>query len=447
MIPLRPAQICVIDDDPNEYQKLIEILNKLGLGCVHIAGETIESLPERPIDGFRLVFLDLHLGEVEAGKTAAAKTANVFARSIAIDSAPVLVAVWSKFPEEIDGFRAALFEARPEFCGRLIFLLLAQKPMDASDGNIDEIKKAVNGLLAGAFPLDILWAWEYLAHDSISKTSAELCRLAIQRTTLRPTDDKDVERAKVLSGLRGILRALALAEASDALSKDSVASDLMRMLSSLQIDRLEHSPAGKMPDSVKIIAEAGGTDPDQAGKVSLNSMLLIGQPETDGAAFRPGTVYVIQDRGGFETLTSLPLLELQKAIFYKPLGMLNCIAFWWWRRNCIPFLVEISPTCDFAVQKRPLSRLVAGLFIPEYWMKYAKQKSPDGALRSIVGVNIPGIDKVVHPFLCAGFSMSLAPDKHPAFLRPVARFKEPLLSDLRSWVVSQAARIGFPYLT
>lgn len=145
MIPqLASPSVCVIDDEEHDYRPILDALLRLGLGCVHVRGDNEENLPPQPFNGLRIVFTDLHLAG-HIGKAAASHTANVFAKVVSKDTAPVVVVIWSKYandpadreeglpPEdqltEADLFKQTLLEAKPEFKERLVFLDM-QKPKD-----------------------------------------------------------------------------------------------------------------------------------------------------------------------------------------------------------------------------------------------------------------------------------------------------------------------------
>src|SRR6266446_4455159 len=89
----RTWPVCIIDDQPKEYEKLFRVLNKLGVGWVHVAGDRPSTLPAAPLEGLRLVFLDMHLGADTLPAVSASQTANVFAKTVSVRSAPILVVV------------------------------------------------------------------------------------------------------------------------------------------------------------------------------------------------------------------------------------------------------------------------------------------------------------------------------------------------------------------
>ena len=164
---LASPTVCVIDDEPVDYQPILAALNGLYVSCVHIVG-TIASLPPKPFNRLRLVFLDLHLtGAI--GKDAASYTANVFRKIVLVNTAPIVVVIWSKDagdkvdnanipPDdqetEADLFKRTLLEAESNWDeGRLIFVQMDklkrdERPEDWTDKLRKEIENSLQGLPA-----------------------------------------------------------------------------------------------------------------------------------------------------------------------------------------------------------------------------------------------------------------------------------------------------------
>ena len=60
MTGLQTSRVIVVDDDPTEVEGLLRGLSSIRIGALYFNGDP-EELPKAPIDGIRLVFLDLHL--------------------------------------------------------------------------------------------------------------------------------------------------------------------------------------------------------------------------------------------------------------------------------------------------------------------------------------------------------------------------------------------------
>src|SRR5260370_42023914 len=139
MRTLETTRVCIIDDEVDEYLPLIQALSRLRLGIIHIAGDKVEDLPEEPLPGLRLVFLDMKLGTEGDDALVAAHTAQVFSRVVSSSSAPLLVVVWTKHKDSVETFRGRLFEAYPEYQGKLLFTRI-EKPIDGTYAQADELR-------------------------------------------------------------------------------------------------------------------------------------------------------------------------------------------------------------------------------------------------------------------------------------------------------------------
>ncbi len=91
--------VCVIDDEPDDYNSILNALNELYISAVWIQGTSLEQLPPKPFTRLQLVFLDLHLTN-SLGKDAASHTANVFRNVVSADTAPIVVVIWSKYADD-----------------------------------------------------------------------------------------------------------------------------------------------------------------------------------------------------------------------------------------------------------------------------------------------------------------------------------------------------------
>src|SRR5258708_21090780 len=95
---LASPSVCVIDDDKKDYVHIGDALNELFVSFVWLSG-AVDQLPPRPFTRVQLVFLDLHLTS-SLGKDAASYTANVFTKVVSADTAPVLILICSKYPND-----------------------------------------------------------------------------------------------------------------------------------------------------------------------------------------------------------------------------------------------------------------------------------------------------------------------------------------------------------
>jgi hypothetical protein len=448
---LRTAQVCVIDDEPREYRRLLRALNSLRLGCVHIAGDKVEDLPTEPFCGLRLVFLDMHLGThggMEA-RAVTAHTANVFTHVVSPNSAPIVVIVWTKYAHLIASFRDSLFEAAPDFRGRLFFVRM-DKPQRSAQINVEELRKAIEAEIDKLYPLPLMWTWDAFVQRAACGATAELCRLAATQAQLTPGDDENQERTKMVNALTSVLTVLLRAEAGMSASPELAASTLLDVLIPLHSDRLENFSGQPELESARALLESNeGIGPASADVIiGLNTMLLTGAFHAEGEPFRPGTVYHICNANGFKNAVGFSVEQMAAALCQKDLLKIENVAkLQEWIAACRPIVVEMSPACDFAQRKRPIARFVAGFLVPPGQEKHTKERPTDDdrAIRALRKVKIPALDQeaVWLPIFSSALVLAIPEKLAVPFFQPIARLKEPVLSDLRNWLSGQGARTGY----
>ncbi len=115
MNALCSTRVVVVDDEFSEAEPLIRGLSKLGIGSIYYNG-VIEELPQSPLSGIRLVFLDLHLTVASAGSHATLNaTIGVLTKILRCTKGEVGIVCWTKHPEEKDDFESLLKERLDKF--------------------------------------------------------------------------------------------------------------------------------------------------------------------------------------------------------------------------------------------------------------------------------------------------------------------------------------------
>ncbi|HQL74850.1 MAG TPA: hypothetical protein PLD58_16845, partial [Phycisphaerae bacterium] len=67
MKALQSPTVVVIDDDHEEALPLLRVMSSIGVGACYFTGDK-DQLPEKPLEGIRLVLLDLRLFETVPGE-------------------------------------------------------------------------------------------------------------------------------------------------------------------------------------------------------------------------------------------------------------------------------------------------------------------------------------------------------------------------------------------
>jgi hypothetical protein len=461
------TRVCIIDDEPEEYLPMIQALSRLNIGSVHIAGDRYEELPVEPIGGLRLVFLDMKLGTEGDDAAITAHTAHVFTRVVSPGDGPVVVVVWTKHRDMVDAFRQRLYEANDQYRGRLLFTRI-EKPTDGTISQTDELQRAVSEELNKFYPVDLLWRWEKLVHEAASATTEEVCRHATSRAQIDAVDSEDAEVQKLLSGFTDVLRILVSAEAGQASTPSTAFFDLLGVLNPLHRDRLEHALAPSDVQAANRLLESEAVA-SEAEKLELNTMLLVARHIPNDMPFRPGVLLRVRDNQRFEAQFGVSLIDAfsdclevsmsqvrklqnrlesggldagQKATLETQLEEAKATitrTTTEWFAKCVPVLLEISPSCDFAQRHSRMAYLITGLLIPTGEGISFKTK---GAFYSLPAVRIPGIDTPMKLVFNSRFTLSRWPGNEHPEIEVLCRLREPILTDVRNWAAAQAARSG-----
>ena len=99
----RFTNVVVIDDVYDEVKPLFKILNHRGVGFVYYNGTDFNELPNQPLKGVRLLFLDFVLGtEGQSPRNKISTLMGVVKKAISEDNGPYIILAWTKhdIPED-----------------------------------------------------------------------------------------------------------------------------------------------------------------------------------------------------------------------------------------------------------------------------------------------------------------------------------------------------------
>jgi|GEM_PF-1967995 len=470
MRTLETTRVCIIDDEVEEYLELIHALSRLRLGSIHIAGDKLEDLPDEPLSGLRLVFLDMQLGIEGDDAAITSHTARVFSRVVPSNASPLLVVIWTKHKDMVEIFRNRLYEAYPDYRGKLLFTTI-EKPVGEIPTQADELRTAVSTEMMKFYPAEVLWRWEQLVHDAASATSEEIGKLATARARIKNEDSEEANTTKLLKALSDVLLMLIAAEAEKTISTQTALADLLSVLNPLHRDRLEHAVEKEDTKVAERLVSGGSIIPTPDEKVELNTMLCVAREVSDEAEFRPGVVFGIADTASFQNRFNVSIAEVFGESLDVPKKELNdlnqrlqsgkldiaqrekaeaqlhekLVEFDTkrdeWISSCIPILLDISPPCDFAQRNARFVRLLSGLMVPTG--SGVKIQSGRGAFRQVKAVNIPDREGSWDLIFCSRFVFTIPFNETAAYLATMWRLRDPILTDIRAWCSTQDARLGY----
>jgi hypothetical protein len=447
---LTSPSVCVIDEDQEDYQPILDALNGMFISSVHILGNDLTKLPPEPFRGLKLIFVDLHL-TAAVGKGAASHTANVFTKIVSPETAPIVVVIWSKYANvpvvgddalrgddqetETDLFKRTLLEAQPRYSGRLIFVEMDKPQRDDRPADwTAKLAKSIEATLKDQSAVDVLWKWDSVVRDacvSVSSGLTSLANLSAERTGHGLKDS-----------LKDSMRMLAQAQGGGDFSASMAHRHLAAALAQLLVDHLEHS------EQLSSFSSHGNwlrTKPVSAVKdvsTHMNALLLTASVSPNVAPYMPGTVYRAKDVRKFyrtfgKHLSSLADFCCQSK---RPSQKWRC-----WRANVQPVLVELSPECDVAQSYRASAFVVAGLVVPIAFVKELKKAESLSAFPAFhLRQPMPGfVSQDVVLVFCHRYKATLPLSAAPPWLEPWFRFRELPTASLRNLYAGQASRVGY----
>ena len=468
---LKTSPVVIIDDEAAEAIPVMRALGRLGVGCVYIPGDRLEQLPEKPIAGVRLVFMDMQLGTHGTPRQVGSQAANVFCRSIDAGTVPVVVVLWTKHEEDVEAFKTALFHSEPRFRAATLVTRL-EKPQQAEDIDVEDLRKRIVSLVDSYPPLAFIWGWEQLAHDAATETTNALGNLVMARVDPDTIPLGDAERLSAwLDALCHVLRSLVHVAAGQNVDSKTAHRDVLEVLAPLHQDRLEReliaSATGEFPDVLRIKWE-GPSSPEE---VAVNTMLLVAPVHKDDLAVKPGNLYLAQPDLGDSCLHAMcrvsaeriarELLQPTKDKCYETMGKeiqeyhkrgapagditsaehkMNA-RFQELLGECKPVLLEISPACDYAQRSREVARFVGGLLVPDKHANLIVGRKP--SVLRIEAVSLPGMDGAWHPVFSARFAYTLPEPDNVVKSKPICRLRTPVLVNTVSWCAAHASRPGY----
>lgn len=445
---LASPSVCVIDNEKEDYEPILQALNSLFISTVHIVG-TMDSVPQQPFKRLRLVFVDLHL-TTAIGKDAASHTANIFMRTVSAETAPIVVVIWSKYADdkvledgvpandqdtEAEVFKNTLLGAEPKFRERLIFVEMPKpKPDDRPEDWTEHLKQEIATALRGQEAIEALWGWESLVADGCSSITADLtsvAQMAISGTT-QPLKD----------GLKATLQTLAKAQGEGDFTPQTAPGHLLAALSGLLIDQLEQPDGLARIDAHGPWLEQNPAGPIGAGFAThMNSVLLAAGPTGTATPYMPGTVFRISDAEQFAATFGATLASLVDTCCTNITNKGDE-----WRLAVRPVLIELSPVCDMAQGKRVSALLSGGVLVPVSLQKFAQSRDAFGTLSGAFRMRWPTQDfpeqDVVLAF-CHRFRMTLPTGAVPAWLQPWFRLRELPTASIRNLSAAYSARVGY----
>src|SRR5262245_28446643 len=235
MTGVKTARAMVIDDDPVEAALVLLALGRLGIGAVYLKCDRAEELPTEPLDGIRLLFLDMVLAGTTDTKQVVSHLMTVLKRVLPTDPHPILIVLWTKHYQDYgEPFKQALAGEFKQLPPNVV-VVLDKAQFDPEDpATVMKIAAAITVELNKREPMNLIWNWEQSIHDAASRTTSVLMQLVISRLS-KPDDD-------VTPALWNTLKAMVVAAGGESShSPQEAVALLFETLNSIHFDRTETS--------------------------------------------------------------------------------------------------------------------------------------------------------------------------------------------------------------
>lgn len=367
MIPLY-SRVVAIDDVESHLQKIIWGLGKAGFSALPFSFEDgkLESPPERPLPGIRVVFSDIHLvgGGLNNEKTHAANIIRCLRQIVA--PGPYVLIFWSQFPGDSNRL-VSLIQERAEEAGLVppIGYAAIDKNevfnIDSDDGDEDfkalKLRELILEKLREFKTLAIASSWEERTARAAAKTTDRIFQL------IKASDDPTADWEALL----GFLACEAVGQHN---AKDSIVPALDAALLPLLEDQLlliGNEPIPTQEDIkalLDVVSKEKRACPPTVAKSQLNASYLIEELSSNSHTR-------MWARG---TATTLGVGFINSGLFVRAFGHDDTTLI---RREFATrdlddeekkstklHVVELGPECDHVQNKLSTHRYLLALLVP-----------------------------------------------------------------------------------
>jgi hypothetical protein len=411
----RNGRVVVIDDVPAEGLPLVRVLSKNKIPAAYFTGLNKDELPDKPMSGVRIIFLDIILGtDGQNDKTKVSTAISVLKHVVAQkEKSPYLLIAWTKHEELVAGIKDGLKDNPPVF-----ILNLRKNQCKYQDGsyNLKKIEQKLKSGLrnVGAFHLFALW--ENIVHQSAGKIVDDF-------SSFYPLD------ANWNKNMFRVFRALAEAYAGKRLLPgdiNEISRNSLLTFNMAFLDNLE-SGIGSFQSFGKIAGKRPRGTPDADVISKINSRLLVTYSGDDDS-IKPGNIY----EGRINRRRCASVQDLYNGELSQFPQQRNLIAA---VKN---IYLEVSPVCDYTQNKLRAYRFLPGLLWPVEYSKQIKKTADYLYVSPLVNIKNNKY-KLVFDIRC----LTTLPVNTPRHNKKIlARVRHELLVDIQSYIARHVSRPG-----
>ena len=445
---LQNARILVIDDKPDEVENLLRMLNKNGLAYNYYKGDDLTQLPDKPLKGIRLLFLDFVLGtDGQSDNTKISTLLNVLKKTVSIDNGPYIILAWTGHAELLDLFKDKMVKS--EDLAKPMGIIDMEKRECMND--LQGIERNIRQKISDKQILEILLEWE--AHAKSAAYEVIKALSDISRPDITTGQSYDELSSQWNTGLERHIYRIAESSLGQNVKPDK------NLLTSAQFSftelfrdqvetviRKETKPFDQLVQ--KIYAHKNnGYNAREKAYMTTAFLLIRGKPD---GGIQPGNIYRFgrvfdkvkcENNNCYFNKTKLTKKEIVMEFFNGELGSYGKRQTL--IKSVIPVLVEITPECDYAQGKWRSAKMVLGVLWPE--------KLDDGSVVSNTikikaefiykPVPIEYNQKIYYMTFNAQHLFNVSFEIFDS-VRPILKARKELLVDIQHWFSRHMSRPG-----
>lgn len=441
----RTTEVVVIDDVKDEVEPLLNLLNKQGVGLCYYRGTNLGDLPEKPIVGVRLLFLDFVLGtDGQPEKNKISTLMGIVKSVVARDNGPYVIFAWTTHnqPQDdlIGAFKKTIMNDK-DFPKPVIIIDLEK---NRCVNNLRLIRKRLKEVFNDKNILEVLFHWESNARTALRdvvKLLTEISRPAIVQD--ESFDDYSSKWNSEIEKRIYKISEMALGENIKEDKKLLIAAQLA--LTSPFHDCVERriwGDPGKFKNlTTKIMShKAESVSTQQIALLNSYFLLMSNDLNED---IQPGNIYHFNSvlprikcmtRNCYTNKLRIAKTKIIESFCQKNTSSDDKKKI---IKDSVPILIEITPECDYAQNKWKHAKCVLGILWPESFEKSMNKK-------------LGYIFKPL-PIICKDKTYILTFNAHYIFsfpfsvfksVTPVLKAKKELLVDIQHWFASHISRPG-----
>jgi len=425
-------KVVAIDDDEIELTSLCDALNQMGIEPLGVHTPDGDNMPEQ-LHGVRILFLDLVLiqGKFDAKQCAGNIMTLLGPTAYA---GPVTIIAWTTYPERVQEVQAELdkYNSSKTIDARVLptsIIPLAKGECQEKEKYVAEkIQEKLGTILSELGSLRFMHEWELKCNTAASRSTGLIAAHCIS------AKGGDIE-AKQWETIHLLAKASAGKDFNEKARRDEnfwrAVNEPMGLILSDSIANPSDEHLQENGSSIY-----SGIDDIQ---IILSDIL---KKEHPGANDAPGSVYKM---GEIETSlipTTDPTAKAKAAKFFRGF-VLSSLDEGYYLQNkedvlktVESCLVEITPACDYAQDKKKMHRFLPALFVPEkmeehlgnalYLKKISNFVFSDGKVGTLI--------------LNCLYHLSLP--KTQKLPSPIFRFRSHVVVDILAWHTSHGGRPG-----